>query len=76
MLIDTRERRPLPSPQERRRPNLRPLAPIPGGLFLLGLAGMVPPAPSYVLILAGSGLIARTIAKLIPSSNGLEEHRQ
>jgi hypothetical protein len=76
MLIDTREQQPLPPSHERRRHNLRPLAPIPGGFILLGVAGMVPPAPAYVLILAGGGLIARTVAKLIPSSNGLEEHRQ
>jgi hypothetical protein len=76
MLIDTREPPPLPPSREPWRPNLRPLAPIPGGLFLLGVAGMVPPVPSYLLIVAGGGLIARTAAKLIPSSNGLEEHRQ
>jgi hypothetical protein len=76
MLIDTREPQPLPRSHEPWTPNLRPLAPIPVGLFLLGVAGAVPPALSYLLILGGGGLIARTVAKLIPTSNGLEEHRQ
>jgi hypothetical protein len=45
-------------------------------MFLLGIAGMVPPLPAYLLILGAAALIARTLAKLIPVSNGLRDHRQ
>jgi hypothetical protein len=76
MFIDTREPPPLPPSHEPWRPNLRPLAPITVGACLLGVSGTVPPALSYLLILGGGGLIARTVAKLIPTSNGLKDHRQ
>jgi hypothetical protein len=76
MYIDTREQRPLPPLHEPWRPNLRPLLPIALAVVLFVVASMVPPLASYLLTLAGGALIARTFAKLIPSSNGLEEHRQ
>jgi len=76
MYIDTREQRPLAPLHEPRRPNLRPLVPIAIAVVLLVVASMVPPLPSYVLILAAVALLARTAAKLIPSSNGLEDYRQ
>ena len=76
MYIDTREQRPLPPLHEPWRPNLRPLVPIAIAVVLFVVASMVAPLASYVLTLAGGALIARTLAKLIPSSNGLEEHRQ
>jgi hypothetical protein len=76
MYIDTREQRPLPPLHEPWRPNLRPLVPIAIAVVLFVVASMVSPLASYVLTLAGGALIARTLAKLIPSSNGLEEHRQ
>jgi hypothetical protein len=45
-------------------------------MFLLGVAALVPPLPSYLLILATVVLVARALTKAIPSSNGLEDHRQ
>jgi hypothetical protein len=76
MYIDTREQRPLPPPHEPRRPNLRPLVPIAIAVLLFVLSPMVSPLLSYVLILAAGALTARTVAKLIPSTNGLEDHQQ
>jgi hypothetical protein len=76
MYIDTREQRPLPPVHESWRPNLRTLVPIAIAVFLFVVASVVPPLPSYVLILGAGALIARTVAKLIPSSNGLEDYRQ
>jgi hypothetical protein len=76
LLIDTREESPQPARHERQRRSLRPLAPIPAAMFLLGVADMVPPLPSYLLTLACVALVARTLAKLVPMSNGLEDHRQ
>jgi hypothetical protein len=76
MYIDTHEPRSLPPHREPRRVSLRPLVPIGIGSLLLGVASMAGPLPGYVLILAGTALIARTVARLVPSSNGLEEHRQ
>ena len=76
MLIDTREQRPLPPLPEPRRPRLHRFLPIPIGFILLGVAAMVPPLPAYLLILGAIAIIARTFARVIPSSNGLEEHRQ
>ena len=76
MFIDTHEQRPLPPPHEPWRPNLRPLVPIALAVVMFVVASMVSPLVSYVLTLAGGALVVRTVAKLIPSSNGLEEHRQ
>ena len=76
MYIDTREQRPLPPLHEPWRPNLRPLVPIAIAVLLLVVAPMVSPLPSYVLIVVAGALILRTVAKLIPSSNGLEDYRQ
>ena len=76
MYIDTREQRPLPPLHEPWRPNLRPLVPIALAVVLFVVASMVPPLASYLLVLGGGALIARTVAKLIPSSDGLKDHRQ
>jgi hypothetical protein len=76
MYIDTREQRPLPPLHEPWRPNLRPLVQIAIAVILLVVSPLVPPLPSYVLILGAAALIARTVAKLLPSSNGLEDYRQ
>jgi hypothetical protein len=76
MFIDTREQRPLPPVPEPWRPNLRPLVPIALAVVLFVVASMVSPLLSYVLTLTGGALVARTVARLIPSSNGLEDHRQ
>jgi hypothetical protein len=73
MYVDTHEPRSLPEPH---RLSLRPLVPIGLGFALLGVASMVSPLAGYVLVLAGAALLVRTLAKLVPSSNGLEEHRQ
>ena len=76
MYIDTREQRPLPPRHEPWQPNLRPLVPIAIAVVALVVSALVPPLPSYLLVLAGGALIARTLAKLIPSSDGLKDHRQ
>jgi hypothetical protein len=76
MYIDTHEQGPLGPPDEPWRPNLRPLVPIAIAVVLLVVSALVPPLPSYVLIIAAGALIARTVAKLIPSVNGLEDYRQ
>jgi hypothetical protein len=76
LLIDSREQPPTPAPHDPRRPSLRALWPIPATLFLLGVAAMVPPLPSYLLILAAVVLVARALTRAIPSSNGLEDYRQ
>jgi hypothetical protein len=76
MLVDTHERHPLQPPHEAWRPGLRRLWPIPATMFLLGVAAMVPPLPSYLLILATVALVARSLTKAIPGSNGLEDYRQ
>lgn len=76
MYIDTREQRPLPPGDAPHRLSLRPLVPVGFGFVLLGLASIVSPLAGYVLVLAGAALIVRTFARLIPSSNGLEDHRQ
>jgi hypothetical protein len=75
MYIDTRDERP-PAPLHRSRLNLKPLVPIATGFALLGVAAMVPPAPGYALVIGSGALIARSLAKHIPSTNGLEDHRQ
>ena len=76
MYIDTRDERPLPPHHEPWRPNLRPVVPIAIAVALFVVATTVAPLPSYVLTLVAVALIARTVAKLIPSSNGLEDYRQ
>jgi len=76
MYIDTHEQRPLPSPSEAWRPNLRPVVPIAIAILLLATSSAVPPLASYAFILTAGALIARTVAKLIPSVNGLEDYRQ
>jgi len=76
MYIDTHEQRPLPSPDEPWRPNLRPVVPIAIAIVLLVTSAMVPPLAAYAFILTAGALIARTVAKLIPSVNGLEDYRQ
>jgi|tagenome__1003787_1003787.scaffolds.fasta_scaffold20872550_2 hypothetical protein len=76
MYIDTHDERPpapLPRPP---RVSLRPLVPIGTGFALLGAAALVPPAAGYALVIASGALIARSLAKHIPSTNGLEDHRQ
>jgi predicted exporter len=76
MYIDTHDHRPVPAPHGPRRPNLRPLVPIAIAVVLLVVSALVPPLPAFGLILAAGALIARTVAKLIPSVNGLEDYRQ
>jgi len=77
MFIDTRDQRPLPPPlHEPWRPNLRPFAPIAVAVPMLVVSPMVPPLTAYGLILGAGALIARAAAKLMPSSNGLEDYRQ
>jgi hypothetical protein len=76
MFIDTREQRPLPPSHEPWRPNLRPVLPLAIAVCLLVISTVAAPLPSYVLILVAGGLIARTVAKLLPSANGLEDYRQ
>jgi ABC-type thiamin/hydroxymethylpyrimidine transport system permease subunit len=76
MYIDTHEQRPLPPGRAAQRLSLRPLVPLGIGFLMLGVASMVAPLAGYVLVLVGAALIVRTLAKLVPSSNGLEEHRQ
>jgi hypothetical protein len=77
MFIDTRDQRPLPPPpHEPWRPNLRPLAPVAVAVPMLVAAPLVPPLASYGLTLGAGALIARAAAKLLPSSNGLEDYRQ
>jgi ABC-type thiamin/hydroxymethylpyrimidine transport system permease subunit len=76
MYIDTHEQRPLPPGRAAQRLSLRPLVPLGIGFLMLGIASMVAPLAGYVLVLVGAALIVRTLAKLVPSSNGLEEHRQ
>jgi hypothetical protein len=43
---------------------------------MLVAAPLVPPLAGYGLTLGAGALIARTAAKLLPSSNGLEDYRQ
>jgi len=76
MYIDTHEQRPLPPGRAAQRLSLRPLVPIGAGFALLGVASMVTPLAGYVLVLVGAALIVRTLARLVPSSNGLEDHHQ
>ena len=77
MFIDTRDQRPLPPPlHEPWRPNLRPFVPIVVAVPMLVVAPMVSPLPSYGLTVGAIALIARTAAKLMPSSNGLEDYHQ
>jgi hypothetical protein len=76
LLIDSREQPPLPAPHEPHRPNLHRFWPFPATLFLLGVAAMVPPLPAYLVILATVVLVARTLTRAIPGSNGLEDYRQ
>ena len=79
MYIDARDRGshpPRPRGSEPWRPNLRPLVPFAIAVPMLVVAPMVPPLASYGLTVGAGVLICRTAAKLIPSSNGLEDHRQ
>jgi hypothetical protein len=76
MYIDTHDQRPVPPPHGPRRPNLRPLVPLAIAVVLLVVSALVPPLPAYVLIILAGAFIARTVAKLIPSVNGLEDYRQ
>jgi hypothetical protein len=76
LLIDTRDRRPPPPRPEPWRPNLRPLLPLALAVVLLVVAGLVPPLPSYLLILGAIALISRTISKLLPPLDGLRDYRQ
>lgn len=76
LLIDTREQHQPRRRREPSRPSLRRLWPVPATMFLLGVAAMVPPLPSYLLILAAVVLVARALTRAIPSSNGLEDYRQ
>ena len=75
MLVDTRDRRPEPRP-EPWRPNLRPLLPLAVAVVLLVVAALVPPLPSYLLILGAIVLISRTISRLLPPLDGLKDYRQ
>jgi hypothetical protein len=76
MYIDARDREPLPPLPEPWRPNLRPFVPIAVAVPMLIVAPMVPPIASYGLTVGAGVLICRTAARLLPSSNGLEDHRQ
>jgi len=76
LLIDTRDRRPPPPRREPWRPNLRPLVPLALAVVLLVVAALVPPLPSYLLILGAIVVICRTIAKLLPPLDGLRDYRQ
>ena len=76
MYIDTHDQRPTPPRHEPRRPNVRPVIHVAIAMFLLGVSQMVSPFPSYLLTLAAVVVIARTAAKLLPSSNGLEDYHQ
>ena len=76
MYIDARDSGPLPPPPEPWRPNLRPLVPIAVAVPMLVVAPLVPPLASYGLTVGAGVLICRTAAKLLPSSDGLRDHRQ
>jgi hypothetical protein len=68
--------RPEPPSREPFRPNLRPLIPLLIAVAMFAAAPLVAPIVAYGLILGAGALVARCAAKLLPSSNGLEEHRQ
>ena len=78
MYVDTHDQRPLPPPPRREpsRRTIRPVIQIAAAIFLLGVSQMVSPFPSYLLTLAAVAIIARTAARLLPSSNGLEDYHQ
>jgi hypothetical protein len=76
MYIDARDERPLNPLPEPWRPNLRPFVPIAVAVPMLVAAPMVPPLVSYGLTVGAGVLICRTAARLLPSSNGLHDHRQ
>jgi hypothetical protein len=76
MYIHTHDERPSAPPHKPWRPHLLPLVPVAIAVALFVVAAMVPPLPSYLCLLAGCALIVRTIAKLVPSSNGLRDYRQ
>jgi hypothetical protein len=80
LLIDTRDRRPPPEPDgPRRRPSLRSLRPavpfVEAGACLT-MATMVPPVPSYVLVVAALALVGHGASRLMPDLGGLDDHRQ
>jgi|KBSSwiStaDraftv2_1062776.scaffolds.fasta_scaffold1956090_2 hypothetical protein len=76
MYIGARDHRPLPPPPEPWRPNLRPFVPIAVAVPMLIAAPMVPPLASYGLTVGAGVLICRTAARLLPSGDGLRDHRQ
>src|SRR4051812_50046685 len=76
MYIDTHEQRPLPSPDEPWRPNLRPVVPIAIAIVLLVTSAMVPPLAAYAFILTAGGPLPRTAAGRLPRGNGHEGYPQ
>src|SRR4051812_50110177 len=75
MYIDTHEQRPLPSPDEPWRPNLRPVVPIAIAIVLLVTSAMVPPLAAYAFILTAGGVLPRTAAGPRPRAHGPADSR-
>jgi hypothetical protein len=80
MLIDTpdpRYRPDQPDPGRRWNPNLRVLIPLVAAAVCLGVAYLVPPLVSYILMVAGLILFFDAGTSLFPSSSdGLRDHHQ
>ena len=76
MFIDARDQGPVPPLPEPWRPNLRPFVPIAVAVPMLIVAPLVPPVASYGLTLGAGALICRTLARVVPHSDGLRDYRQ
>jgi hypothetical protein len=79
MLIDTpdpRYRPDNPEPGRRWNPNLRVWVPLIAAVVCLGMAYLVPPLVSYILMVAGLVLFFDGATSLFPTSDGLRDHHQ
>ncbi|MEA2323089.1 MAG: hypothetical protein QOD81_2939 [Solirubrobacteraceae bacterium] len=78
-LIDTpdpRYRRDEPEPGPGWQPNLRLWLPVGGSVVCFTLGEFTPPLVTYVLMIAGMVMFLDGVLSLLPSGDGLRQHRQ
>jgi hypothetical protein len=79
MLIDSQDPRygpDEPEPGRRWNPNLRVWIPLVGAVVCIGVAYLVPPLVSYILMVAGLVLFFDGATSLLPSGDGLRDNHQ